>query len=877
MSNNLASQHTQHTNHTAPRPLFTSFCIGLASTALAASLLVAPCGVKNAMAATATGLNLSGDVQVNEEGNTIDEMITIKPHNNTFYVGMSVASSNAPTTSPVNLTNKGTITLTNLAGLTGSTCGIYGSQGNELGGTVYITNDGSIWVETTAGATYGIYSFATGPTGSPLKTEIYNSGDITVSTTATGQTAYGIGTSAIENTVSNTGTIKATGAYSASGIYILFFGENSSNLINNTGTIQVFASMDTYGIHVSKTETYNAEVEINNSGDIEATSSAGTAIGIYSSTNGSSSVTIINTGTINASGYSSAHGIQANNTGNSENLIEIENWGDIFVSAEGSENSPTVGIYGISQAQTTTIDNYGTIEVSTEKETTVGILASVNANSVGADHSVTNYGNITVTSDEGTAYGIVVSGNISANTTVSNYGTINVDGATASHELHVQSGTATIGTWTITVRDYLDVDNSSDPFAVAGSGTLDFDDATLIVTPGTAEEGFAFNKEFAIQDMVNVSSGSVTGAVASVETALPFLTAELLHGDVDGTAFENGGNDEDIEQTIIIRTNVTPETSPGHEVETQVNTAMTQNMSMLCSVLSTQLDYDELPESWRAFVIPYYSHSTNYDYGYNTDIMGLALGATRRVNEEFSAGVHLNLATIDQESDTAENDALMAGLGVHAKYHFTDDFHIRGQVTGFVLEGDGEMSMMSAGEKVTSSVNTTSLGMYAAMFAAYDYHANDKHTFTPEVALKYVYAENDGFDSNWRKADGTAANFDISYGDTRFSELYFEASVRWQGDFDLETMENGQHRGTLHPTMRAGVCQALLDAEIESKLSYNGFDMGTTTSKANETSVLFEWGLEWAKGDTTTSLSYIADFGNREESHMALLKIEFEF
>lgn len=125
--------------------------------------------------------------------------------------------------------------------------------------------------------------------------------------------------------------------------------------------------------------------------------------------------------------------------------------------------------------------------------------------------------------------------------------------------------------------------------------------------------------------------------------------------------------------------------------------------------------------------------------------------------------------------------------------------------------------------------------------------------------------------------DGTSVAHDISYGDTSFDALYAEASLRWKGNYDLGIMENGKHRGVLHPTMRAGVRQALMGAEVESKLRYNEFDFGTTTSHANQTSVLFEGGLEWVYGDTTTSLSYIADFGHKEESHMAMLKIEFEF
>lgn len=711
-------------------PFFTSFCIGLASSCLAASLLLAPCAAVDAQAAMAN-LQGEGDVLVNYD--TITETTTI----NSAKVGMGTDVVGK------DLLNQGSITLT---GQTGNIYGMYDFQSANDSIKEIVTNKGSITIDTTGDA-YGIYAYASHNGSNGFLDELYiiNSGNITISKS---KNAYGIyaQTSAYKGeiiNISNAGTIDLTGQ-TAIGIHAYEYSSNvtlGTIKITNDGNILATSSTESCGIQAIA----STQIEIYNNSYINV-SSTGRASGIMTRVyNDKARSQITNSGTIKVSGTSEAYGIDINDNANgasTNTLVTIYNNGLIDVDSDVN----AYGVYLLTKStQNNAVINNGTMRVSGGTNA-IGIFAQ-HTTGTGSPLTIENRGEITVTGGDIT-YGIYV-GN--AHAAVSNYGTINASGASAAHELYVNTGKANIGTWTVTLRDYLDADDNSDPFAVNGGGTINFDGSTFIVTAGTTEEGFAFDKEFPIQDMIHNDGGTIEGAVGIVESAVPFLKAELLHDVVNGADYENAAtNTTDTEQTIIIRTDVDTGTSPGHEAEEQIVTGLTQNMNMLCSILDTQLDYDEMPEDWRAFAVPYYTHGVNYDYGYDTDVMGIALGATHRVNDHFSAGVHLNFATIDSESNATTNDALMAGLGVHAKYHVTEDFHIRGQVTGFVMENRLGLSMNAKPEKVMAKVDTTSLGMYAAMFAAYDYKANEHHTFTPEVALKYVFAQHDGYDTDRR-------------------------------------------------------------------------------------------------------------------------------
>ncbi len=328
-----------------------------------------------------TGSNSSGIyVETSKEGS--DATIT----NNT---GATVSGgdygikSNAITNT---IKNSGAVTGSNSSGINLTSYVNTATIENYDGATIF---SGTKGIDSSA-VTTTIYNYGTitgddeigiNLTSKVSKAEINNGDKDNHNATISGL-SYGISSSAITNTITNFGTIEGTGT-SAHGIQLMSsVADSNATITNNTGAT---ISGGDYGI------SSNAFINtIKNFGTIKSTSvgagSSGQLSGIYLKSSVAGSAENINTITnnINAIIFGSKYGIYydakikalINNYGNigKYNYANISYENGIHLTSNvseatvnnGDENNHNAtisgGTYGIySQAENTTIDNYGTI------------------------------------------------------------------------------------------------------------------------------------------------------------------------------------------------------------------------------------------------------------------------------------------------------------------------------------------------------------------------------------------------------------------------------------------------------------------------------------------------------------------------------------
>ncbi|MFI3272883.1 MAG: autotransporter domain-containing protein [Pseudomonadota bacterium] len=821
------------------------FTVGLFSTMLAASLCYTP----NAMATTAEDLGLSGNTQALEQGQVIDTATKIED-----TIDYSYSHQHDHSQENFHLYT------------------VLDYHNEDEDGTSTITNDGTI---SLSGITLNSLTdnFAAIYTVDN-KITVMNSGIINA------------------DIVSYKGASSGNAYAYSSGIY----AEGNYLTVANSGSITLKA--------------HSTSASVSDPSDVFCINTYGINMNAYGSSDNEG--TVSNTGTINIIGisdnnYVNAYGIYIK--GN----IDITNSGTITVTAEAASASTAVAIEAFDLSEKTT--NYGTLQATS---TSTNSNAWAKGISFYSPTTISNQGTITaeaVAKNNGNAWAIGIEQvrNDACVATISNTGVINVSatstgGNAYALQAYVNAGGSDtgiqVGTWAFTLGDYdntLGDDKTVNTiFGVGNAGKLNLQDSTFIIR---ADSDTEYNKAYNVSNLVYIDgSGQVTGSVGSVSTELPFLVATL------GTTEESGTSSSYTDQTITLTTNINANTSPGQGLASQSASTMQSSMHNLASILANQLNdiyssaavmvgnkkqengtltadsgqgisdasksyYAANDTPWRAFIMPYYTHTSNHDFDYTTSMAGVAAGATYTFNDSWLAGFHLNLGSADTDSDHTNSKAKAVTLGAHALYHATPELYVRGHLSGYYSQNDHTFTG-SGSAPLQANVDTNNMGIFASLAAGYDLTIAKHHTITPEIGLSYIYSKTDAYGIDYKS--GQTTEYHLSYDKSDYDILYGEASLRWTAEYELGHGDNGVHYGTLSPTVRLGLRQALTDAKIESHMHFNGLS-ATTHSDANESAAIVEASLAWTFDNVTTSLSYSGDFGDAEDTHMGMFKLSYAF
>ena len=649
------------------------------------------------------------------------------------------------------------------------------------------------------------------------------------------------------------------------------FSQNSPVELTNKGRIDLSNSGGrTFGLYAQLSQAGESAV-LQNFGFINVFSDNDNAHALTAdSLLGGDDALLYNFGTISSttSGAANAYGISAAGAQGGNVTASLVNSGTVVATADGGGNS-----YGVSSAirggnSTVNLVNLGTITSVTQGSIAYGLSAELY--DIGDKAQLSNTGTIIAKAGlGGKAYGMaVVLGEASAEATLSNIGRIYAQGRTA-HQLLVSGfggvgGIAHLKIWNLELRDYAAAPDTQKPFAVTQGATLNFGDgagqgAHLILHP--ANRNFVAGIPYSVANMVYQNGGDVTGAIGSVSTPLPFLTAHLSGSDY---------------RDQIIALTVNAEESDGQTAEVGQVMTMQDMVGRVGLILAVSGDShtgssgvnsgDDVATAGLQ-VRPYYAHqSRRGSAASDLDSAGVLVFGNRTTENGHSIGVHAGIehTTLQAASRTLKMNAMVGLLGMQGRYNMTEGLYLRGQVSGMMAHNQHHFT---TADGANSAADTgIGYGVYAAVHGGYDINLGDGHVLTPEI----------GVGGLWSHVPAIHANYDNdptlnqSYKPEDYVGVYGHASLRWTGVVPLGDL-------VVKPTLMGGVRQTLNDGKINSVMTFAGDQFRSSVSDRQTVGVV-QAGLTVPVGAMTDiALTYGGEYGQKTTSHMGYLNLKVTF
>lgn len=645
----------------------------------------------------------------------------------------------------------------------------------------------------------------------------------------------------------------------------------------------------------------NSPVELTNKGRIDLSNSGGRTFGLYAQlSQAGESAVLQNFGLINVSSQSLSADALRVDLGGDGDVAFLYNFGTITSTASGAAGAQGFSVTGGAQKSiTATLINSGTVTAVAQNGNSYGLHTAPRGDN--STVSLVNLGTVTSVTQGSTAYGLsaelydigdkaqlsntgtiiakggptgeaygmaVVLGEASAQATLSNIGRIYAEGRTA-HQLLVSGfggagGIAHLKIWNLELRDYAAAPDTQKPFAVTQGATLNFGDgagqgAHLILHP--ANRNFVAGVPYSIADMVHSDSGTVAGAIGSVGTPLPFLTAHLSGSDYR-------------DQTIALTVNA--EESDGQTAEVGQVMTMQDMVGRVGLILAVSGDShtgssgvssgDDVATAGLQ-VRPYYAHqSRRGSAASDLDSAGVLVFGNRTTENGHSIGVHAGIehTTLQAASRTLKMNAMVGLLGMQGRYNMTEGLYLRGQVSGMMAHNQHHFT---TADGANSAADTgIGYGVYAAVHGGYDINLGDGHVLTPEI----------GVGGLWSHVPAIHANYDNdptlnqSYKPEDYVGVYGHASLRWTGAVPLGDL-------VVKPTLMGGVRQTLNDGKINSVMTFAGDQFRSSVSDRQTVGVV-QAGLTVPVGAMTDiALTYGGEYGQKTTSHMGYLNLKVTF
>ena len=330
--------------------------------------------------------------------------------------------------------------------------------------TVYNGVGGSIEAYSYYGRAYGVVAVGEGAS-------VDNDGSIS----ATGY-YYAVGVGAYANgddaTLINSGSIYSSGELTAFGAIVASTGGNT--WVDNAGGIVVVSDSIARGV---LTQALSGSASVVNSGSIEV--EGGNAIGVSAA---ATDVDVYNTGSISASAYGYAFGIQAV-AWLADATVDVVNTGDVYAYSYGSvAMGITVG--GTFSGNEVTVDNSGTVTAVSPYGNALGINATMSYGTL----DVANSGDVLAYGGD-YATGVLVYAFSDTGVAIANSGAILAEAGYVTHGILVQAFDAAA----VYVSNSGTVTADSEGFARGISVRSDNGDIAIVNTGGVYSYGGDYN------------------------------------------------------------------------------------------------------------------------------------------------------------------------------------------------------------------------------------------------------------------------------------------------------------------------------------------------------------------------------------------------
>ncbi len=652
----------------------------------------------------------------------------------------------------------------------------------------------------------------------------------------------------------------------------MYVGSIGDHELTNNGNITIDThGDDAYAMYVDS----DGDHTLINNKDITINSHKGNTKGMYaSSSDANTKFKLINNGNINITALENANGMHTHLYNSNE--TEFTNKGNLTVT---SQNAEANGMYMSNPSDdiiNTTITNSGKITVTGHEDAN-----GINIDAEGEQNFI-NSGIITASSQTKNAYGVYFS--YAGNATINNTGIIlatNIDKGlgNVAYEIFATITALTVEKYATSLREW----TASDAvFYVSSRSSISFDNTSLILRPGTIEQGFAFGKQYDVAHMISDgrdNSSIIDGTISNVQTEVKFLTAHLDNSIADAPK-------------VSITANVNPETvTPlqaqkleignfqnkviklaNKKINRMLKKRMAKNLKQISEnaykqgvILASNANYTapSYAHPWQIYLDAYASYTGNNEYNYGTNTKGMTIGGEKSLSDKLAIGFAMDFSdsTTDGQ-DGFVSDSTDITLAVNADYYINPDWYVSGNMALSFADSDMTYALSPS---LYADDDYSSSAFYMAINTGYIYELNENNIIIPEFGLSYLHASSDSINIDFAASD----LYDMRITNDDFSALYAQLSLTWQGQYDYAL-------GTLTPSAGIGIRQNITGSDIDSSLTFAGSSFDSVAHE-DDTTFLFNTGLEWNKENFTLGLYYDGAYGSDQKSHTANVKFKLEF
>lgn len=676
-----------------------------------------------------------------------------------------------------------------------------------------------------------IFSTSGGPSGSSLAYGVYSDQNCTVdnqgtiNSVADNSEAYGIRFDGTGPSFVNSGTIVARG-HNGYGFYHYVADPSASARNAASGIIQGYSATG-YGIGVVSESSFINEGILVGYGDARS----------YGAYFEGSQAHLINSGTIAAR----AGGLAINALDNSN--VTLGTGTRIRTVSFIDPDNPANNTYiagGEVYAMFANLELDGTGTVDFDITGNWLTLAKTGAGTWTVDKSIAA-GLIDVSVNEGTLA-------FARGVTASMDSLIVASGATLGLAAYNQnaadltvSGTATLG-GTVLVDPGADTVGES---TILSAGTLDTTGMTLA----------SANADFDVA--LNSTAGGDLVVTTIFDPATDAASQSLLSSVADVQSFAEVAQSRTLSLLDPMTTDLSADSNERGPV------MLADNSPSLAGLMAPQ----EQP-TWRVFLQPVHSFGSREAQGsaggYASRMMGVELGADRRLNEHWLVGGFLGygVSTIDfDDSDLAvdnREEQEMTTLGVYTGWR-SGDWMLGDTLSATYVD---HSSQRYAGLGETATADYESWVLRNQLLALYHYRMPDDWSLTPHAGLNLTHVHRAGF------SESGATNA-LSYDDLDKTFLDLTLGARLSRRFEVGG-------GAIAPYAGLGLIRALNDGDITVR-QYLATTSAEMTTENDDTRVTSELGLILSRDSASLTLGYTGEFSEHGQNSTLSAMLRWAF
>lgn len=450
-------------------------------------------------------------------------------------------------------------------------------------------------------------------------------------------------------------------------------------------------------------------------------------------------------------------------------------------------------------------------------------------------------------SDGSASVDLAISGTIAENSWGYTTDSATVDANTIAFDSAFYTATSTSygdGTYTVVVSQVSVSDALGDTIDTGLAGLID-----TAISSNTASAGVDFIKSASTQEGGGTIIEGAT-KLAATGAVVPGL------GSVNTAAVSNTGT----------RTSVVGQSKVTAASDTSTWLAMNGD-----GIIFPTADASKMTQGFGMWLMPMLNHTSadgfksgSNSYGYDSNIMGISLGADYTFADDLRLGLAFNVGSGSSRSTgdfaTTENNFDYYGFTAYGAKRFAD-FGLSFDMGYTMSQNTMEQSATGGNLQGNVDAGMVSLGLKGEYIVALD-----GFNVTPYAGLRFNYYDVDGYD--------TTQNGSALFSAARSESTVWEIPVGVSLD---TTIQVGSWDMT--PSLGLGVKFAAGDLDAEQKVSISGIDGTAVLSSevADEFTFQGALGLAFAKDVCTLSLNYNLDLSENVKSHGMSLNLRYDF